>query len=187
MLLKEEDVEPLCELDIKALKVKFEKLATDGKTHMAFLPSFTQMAWHFARDKYVAKIMTDRDVVNRGAKVEDGKTWLYWDHDLREKKLKILRIVTNSEDGVEKSKADIKALLLAALKEAKDWDLPKVLVWSPSPEVDLAAVELWKDTDHKVHVHLDERDDGSIPSLRWKGGKDMKDVVWEENEYFEWC
>lgn len=187
VFLKEEEVEPLCELDIKALKDKFEKLAGDGKTHLAFLPSFTQMAWHFARDKYVAKVMTGRDVVNRGAKTKDGKAWLYWDHDLREQKLKLLRVVTNSEDGFEKQKADVKALLLAALEEANDWQLPKVLVWNPPRAVTDAAIDLWYRPRASVQITLDERHDGSIPSLRWKEGKDLSGVVWEESEYFEWC
>jgi hypothetical protein len=34
---------------------------------------------------------------------------------------------------------------------------------------------------------LEERDDGSIPSLRWREGRPVDNVVWELNEYYAWC
>jgi GNAT superfamily N-acetyltransferase len=188
-LLAESDVAALCERDIEALTQKFEDLAKekDGKTHITFLPSFAQCSWHFARDAYVAKVMHKREVQNRGAVTPDGASWLYWDHDVREKKLKIQRIVMQGSDTPEKRAADVRALLVAALAEASDWGLPKVLVWSPGREVSAAATDIWRNGGEKLQVTFDERQDGSIPSLRWKSGKDIGEVVWEDNEYFSWC
>lgn len=185
-LLTEEDIPPLCSRDCTSLGSKLERLAgaSPDNTFVAFLPDYTQISWHFARDSYVARVMPPgREVQNRGARTADGESWLYWDHDLRENKLKILRIVIGEKGGA----AAVKELLRAALKEACDWGLPKVLVWAPGEETSLAATELWREGAGKLALDFDERNDGSIPSLRWKGGADLDKVIWEENEYFAWC
>ncbi|GAB1316579.1 hypothetical protein MFIFM68171_06789 [Madurella fahalii] len=188
--LSEKEILPLCGKDAAAVRERFRRLegaAGDGKTHFAFLPTAEQLAWHFARDRYVCKTMLGREVLHRGAKTDDGSAWIYWDHDLREKKLKVLRIVTCQADSPEKQRGDVKKLLLAALTEAREWALPKVLVWSPSAEVSMAATELWRDLGPKLQVVFEEREDGSIPSLRWKQGKGLEDVIWEDNGYYAWC
>ncbi|KAK4448920.1 hypothetical protein QBC34DRAFT_485324 [Podospora aff. communis PSN243] len=157
-LLTDDDVPELCARDCAHLQAKLERLlgaaaaapAGNGeKRHVAFLPDFKQMSWHFARASTVG-----------------GDSWVYWDHDLRENKLKILRAVKGQKDGA----LAMQGLLRAALKEAQEWGLPKVLVGGG-----------------KLALAFDEREDGSIPSLRWKGGESLGDVVWEENEYYAWC
>jgi GNAT superfamily N-acetyltransferase len=189
LFLAESDVAELCEKDVDALTRRFRRLAEarDGKTYVAFLPSFVQSSWHFARDAYVAGVMARREVRHRGARTSDGRSWLYWDHDLREKKLKVLRVVTSGEDQPHKRAADVRGLLQAALAEAHDWGLPALLVWSPDKEVVTAATDIWRDAGENLQVLFEERQDGSIPSLRWKGGEDVGKVVWEANEYFSWC
>jgi hypothetical protein len=190
-LLTGEEVAPLCETDVATVRARFEQLAAssggDGKTRIAFLPTAEQVAWHFTRDAYVCKTLLGREVVHRGAKTDNGAAWIYWDHDLREKKLKVLRIVTREGDELEKQRGDVKKLLLAALAEAREWGLLKVLVWNPPAEVADVTTEIWRELGPKVHVSFEEREDGSIPSLRWRGGKGLEDVVWEINEYYAWC
>jgi GNAT superfamily N-acetyltransferase len=196
--LSEADVAALCEQEIEAYKKWFQLLARpphDGMTRMVFLPTPAQLAWHFARDQYVCKTLAGREVVRRGARTADGKAWVYWDHDLREKKLKILKLVTSDSEGdddwLAKRTADTKRLLLAAMAEAMDWGLPKVLLWKPVGGMEwapAAAAEIWCEYGPKVQVALEEREDGSIPSLRWKGGKkNLEWVVWEDSEYYAWC
>lgn len=189
VLLNAVEVVPLCERDVETVKSRFQRLAEsgDGKTHVAFLPTPEQLAWHFTRDAYVCKTLLGREVVHRGAKTEDGTAWIYWDHDLREKKLKVLRIVTREEDGLEKQRGDVKKLLLAALAEAREWGLPKVLVWNPTTEVAEVTTGIWRELGPNVQVTFEEREDGSIPSLRWNDGKGLEEVVWESNEYYAWC
>ncbi|KAK0622485.1 hypothetical protein B0T14DRAFT_451571 [Immersiella caudata] len=186
-LLTDDDVPELCARDCAQLQSRLERLARDGeggKKYVAFLPDYAQMSWHFARASYVARVMRDgREVKTRGARTTVGDSWLYWDHDLRENKLKVLRVVKGEKDGA----AEVKGLLQAALKEAQEWGLPKVLVWAPGEETSLAATELWREGGDKLALVFDEREDGSIPSLRWKGGEDVGNVLWEANEYYAWC
>lgn len=189
VLLSQEDVAGLCKRDTREMENEFRALAEkgDGKTHIAFLPSPEQMLWHFARDAFVCQAMRSRKVEHRGARTADGAAWVYWDHDLRDDKLKVLRIAVCRSDAVEKQRADIKTLLLAALAEARSWDLPKVLVWAPDTNVSGAALQIWHELGKKLQVTFEEREDGSIPSLRWKGGKSLDAVVWHHNEYYAWC
>ncbi|KAL0937643.1 GNAT family [Colletotrichum truncatum] len=175
--LSADEVPALCEKDTESLRKKLESLPDDGKTHVAFAPSAAQALWHFTRDGFMAKELVGREVVNRGAITADGKAWVYWDHDFREKKLKVLRVAGDPE-------ADVTALLHAAVLEASDWGLAKVLVWNPDEGVSASAKTVSDRTDGAVRVVFDERLDGSIPSLRWKG---QGEAVWEDNEYYAWC
>jgi GNAT superfamily N-acetyltransferase len=193
VMLGEDEALTLCDLDVKLvfhLLVKnTERGGEDGKARVAFLPNEEQISWHFTRDKYVCKVLAGREVVNRGARTENGFAWIIWDHDLREKKLKILRLVEDCVRNRRKDQllGDVKTLLRAALVEAQDWGLSKVLVWNPSPATATAAAELWSELQPQVQVTLEERDDGSIPSLRWREGRPVDNVVWELNEYYAWC
>jgi len=144
LTLDDEAVARLCELDTAQLQQKFARLAAsdDGKTHITFLPTFTQMAWHFTRDAYVAGVVESGGIrVKRGSgtaqgvQTEDGSS-----HDLREKKLKVMHIVfSQSRKEVVR---EARALLVAAVQEAKNWGVPKILVWSPGSETVSAAISL---------------------------------------------
>lgn len=185
-LLFDTDIPALCQRDCTQVQSRLATAASSSpnKTHVAFLPDTTQLTWHFTRDSYVARVMREgRAIQHRGARTADGDSWLLWDHDLRENKLKILRLVVGDKDGA----AAVGALLRAALEEARDWGLPKVLVWAPGAETCAAATELWREGGGKLGLVFDEREDGSIPSLRWKERKDVGEVVWEANEYYAWC
>ncbi|KAK4466872.1 hypothetical protein QBC42DRAFT_258205 [Cladorrhinum samala] len=204
---EEKEIERLCEVDVANLRRRFEeKLSKSGdlkgKKYVAFLPDWKQISWHFARDEYGAKVMkTGREIKHRGARSVSptpgtgGNSWVLWDHDLRENKLKILRIVVDEDvKGEQEREVVARGLLLAALREGKDWGLKKVMVWTPSETVSRAAVGIWREMSErfdggnmKVRLVLEEREDGSIPSLRWRGGESIENVVWEENEYYAWC
>lgn len=189
-LLTETEITTLCAKDIDVLKRKFQQLADtkDGKTCVTFLPAPTQFSWHFARVAFMAKALRGvENVEHHGAQTSDGSSWIYWDHDLREKKLKIMRIVTQESDSREKREADIEALLKAALAEASAWGLPKMGVWSPGRETSAAAMNIWHEVGSTLALSFESRSADSIPSLRWKGGKDVSEIVWENNEYFAWC
>ncbi|KAK1831482.1 hypothetical protein QBC39DRAFT_351420 [Podospora conica] len=184
-LLSDADIPSLCDRDCALVQSRLATASNwSGKTHVAFLPDTTQMTWHFTRDSYVAGVMRKgRSVQHRGARTAEGNSWVYWDHDLRENKLKILRVVIGDKDAA----TEVKTLLRAALEEAQDWGLPKVLVWAPGAETCAAATELWREGGAKLELAFDQREDGSIPSLRWRENKGVGEVEWHENEYYAWC
>ena len=180
--LKEKDIEPLCARDVAALEKKFEALPRDGTTFVTFKPTFAQISWHFARDGFMARKLRDgREIVHRGARVPGRESWIYWDHDFREKKFKILRYVVEGEGG--RAAEDLGLLLAAAVFEAHEWGLHKLLIWRPD-EATSETIRSWNREDLSVVFNV--REDGSIPSLRWKGGE-ATETEWLFNEYYSWC
>ncbi|KAK3355335.1 hypothetical protein B0H65DRAFT_44329 [Neurospora tetraspora] len=185
--LRLEELRTLCEVDELHLSARFDRFPTDGKRHVAFLPSFAQMSWQVARAEFVAgKLLNGKAPENVGAITSHGRAWIYWDHDWKSKKLKVLKIVTVLESTQQQRIHDIRVLVEAALVEATTWGLETVLLWNPDEETALGCKAVGDAHPHDLDVVFDERIDDSIPSLRWAGGKHT-DTVWEDNYYYGWC
>lgn len=191
-----DDLAPLCDRDVAALKAKFTQLAADQtKTHVAFAPDFAQISWQMAREDFMTETLHNKSVERRGAITASGDSWVYWIHDWREKTLKILRIVTDAaaeeeEEGSSTEEQriwDIVELLRAAAAEAAAWGLKKVLLWNPDGTVTRGIKGFHNFHENEVDVIFDERPDTAIPSLRWQGGRSTADTVWEDNQYYAWC
>lgn len=185
-----DELEPLCEKDVAAMKARFTKLASDHtKTHVAFAPDYAQISWQLAREQFMTSVLFNRQIERRGAITTSGCSWVYWDHDWREKKLKILRIVmldahpeTGGTVSEEEKVWDVVKLLQAAATEAAEWGLKKVLVWNPDATT-TRGIKGFHNFHEDVDVIFDERKDTSIPSLRWNGGRSTADTIWEDNHY----
>lgn len=190
-----DDLPALCEKDVAALKTRFQALSSDRwKTHIAFSPEFSQISWQLAREQFVADAMFAKSIERRGAITVNGQSWVYWEHDWREKKLNIMRFVTldrvASDDimSAEEEKTwDLIELLRAAAAEAVSWGLTKVLIWNPDILTTVAIKGFHNFHEDQANVIFDERLDSSIPSLRWKNGKNTRETLWEENYYYCWC
>lgn len=182
-----EEIRPLCDRDVADLTARFRGMADNARMHVAFVPDYAQIAWQLAREEFMARAMYKKDVQNRGAITDDACSWVYWDHDWHGKKLKVQRIITPESASAEQRAADMTALLEAALAEAKAWGLQKVLVWNPDETMTRGIKEVGNIHETDVPIIFDERSDGSIPSFRWVGGKDVSNTVWEENFYYCWC
>lgn len=189
-----DDLPALCDKDVAQMRAKFQRLAADHtKTHVAFAPDYPQISWQLAREQFMTDVMFDRQLKRRGAITTSGRSWVYWDHDWREQKLKILRFVlldpeTGDARTSEEAKAwDVVQLLQAAAAEAAEWGLKKVLVWNPDATTTRGIKGFHNFHEQDVDVIFDERKDASIPSLRWKGGRNTTDTAWEDNHYYAWC
>lgn len=185
--LQEEELNDLCEVDEMQLSAEFDQMPADGSTHIAFLPSYAQISWQLARSEFVARTLFEKTPTYKGAITNDAQSWLYWGHDWREKKLKILRIVHGLSTTVEQRIRNTKSLLEAALVEADTWGLPRVLVWNPDEVITRGCKAVGNAYVDDVKIVFDERADASIPSLRWSKGKDVGDTVWESNFSYCWC
>ena len=185
--LEQKDLRDLCEVDEMQLSSQFDQMAADGKTHIAFLPSYAQIAWQLARSEFVAGTLFEKAPTYKGAITEDARSWIYWGHDWREKKLKVLRIVHAISTTVHQRIENTKLLLESALVEASTWGLPKVLVWNPGEVITRGCKAAGNAHPNDVRIVFDERADASIPSLRWAKGRDAGSTVWESNFYYCWC
>ena len=124
----------------------------------------------------------------KGTITDDGRSWIYWDHNFGEKKMNVQRIAHfEVTEGIEKAVDNVVALLEAAAAQAAQWKLKKVVVWNPDDVISQAAEKLGAKYHDGVVVTAHERTDGSIPSLRWKHDQSLQDITWDQNEYYAWC
>ncbi|KAK3987415.1 lysine acetyltransferase [Cladorrhinum sp. PSN332] len=192
--LEQSNLPRLCEVDEMYFRACFVSLAEtrDRKMHVAFLPNRAQIDWQLARSEFDAEKLLGKTNPIKGAMTANGRAWITWAHDWREKRLRVLRISlalegTSSEwERVE----DARALLEAALAEAREWGFSKVVVWNPDSEVTFGCKSVGNRHADEVKVVFDERIDGSLPSLRWREARldrPRKQVEWEENQGFCLC
>ncbi|PKS07148.1 hypothetical protein jhhlp_005748 [Lomentospora prolificans] len=176
--LAREEVAPLCEKDIAKLTTRLSESPEDGRTRVAFLPTFEQMDWHFERNAISARKLRDREPQNFGAVTADGANWVYWIHEVGKGTLGILRIVAENPGAAMD-------LMRAALVEAKDWGFERVTLWNPQGDIEEAARTLGVEDETGVRVRFEGRQN-RLPCLRWKGGERV-DVLWEDNHHYAWC
>ncbi len=183
--LEKPDLERLCNLDVRGIKQMYEELARQGdkSTRVAFQPTFAQACWHFGAESHVGKIVTGKDPVVKGAAVDD-RNFLYWIHDFRDKHLVVLRVVApRSMD--DESIQQVAALIAAAHEEARKWNFDAIVVWNPTEAFEKAARSVAGNAEGAVDIH--DRDNDSVPCLRWRWNKGEPDVQWDANEKFAWC
>jgi hypothetical protein len=184
-LLKRDDMQDLCGQDINILEKELSKDEAHTGTKIAFLPSYSQACWHFARDEIMGKHLASRAPDVKGAISESGKAWMYWHYELVEKKLKVQRVVLLDRTEREGNVHELTLLLHEAVRSAFDWELTQVIIWNPCVELQEAAQALASE-DLGLSVKLEERKSSSIPSLRMRGGLGPE-VTWHANEYYAWC
>jgi hypothetical protein len=184
-LLHNEDMQDLCSQDIQILEKEMSNDESKSEVKVAFLPTYDQARWHFAREEIMGKHLASRIPTIKGAISESGKAWMYWHHDLIEKKLKVLRVVLLDQTARGRNIEELILLLRQAVKSAVDWELEQVIVWNPCEEVQEAAQAV-ASKDAGFTVTLEERKSSSIPSLRMRNGSGAV-VTWHANEYYAWC
>ncbi|KAI9791066.1 MAG: hypothetical protein M1816_004297 [Peltula sp. TS41687] len=192
--LRREDLQELCDLDVKMLKEEYRNQKRvdrpDGKwVRVAFVPSFAQACWHFDVRDFMAKVVRGKTPLVKGGVVpnaQEPRCWLYWMHDLNLNRLVVLRLVIKEDDGKDDVRKDLTALLHAAVVEAREWNLTDVVVWNPPTALVEAAELLEPDDIERSDVY--SRDSNDLPCLRWRRGEKSRDqILWEANEKFEWC
>ncbi|KAJ3088385.1 hypothetical protein HK102_008866 [Quaeritorhiza haematococci] len=176
-------------------------LETRTKPTLVLQPTSEAIDWLFSRGQFYCRQMKlGRDVTACGARLAANTTpssastsahsplgispsgfgqfdftakelfgsFILWMHDFPENKLVILRF--RAADSVA-----VKALLGAAVREAKEWNLDKVILWDPDMEGVLAP--------HKDHFVVEERK-SSLPSLAYFGDRQHQN---EGAFELDWC
>jgi len=177
------EIKELCERDTSALRSRLAALPEDGRTHVAVVPTYEHISWQHTNASLSAKYATGRPVTNVGAVAAGGTSWILWFHDIRERELKIQRIVAEGETSVE----DVRDLLEAAFAEAEAWGFKTVIVWAPGDTVSLGAKAVANGGRGYVKIVWSERGDTGLPSLRWRRDVHPGEVVWHDSEFYAWC
>ena len=170
------------------------------------------LEWHHAREEFIAMELLGRhpDIKGSHAVYYDHPSqriakhvWCTWARRFgdveSEDTLYILRMVVPEDNHELTSNAchttgsaldpkpcvlAIAAVLKAARHEAAIWGMSFVVAWNPAQSV-LDAARLIDPS-----VHIIEREDESIASLRWHGSETEQregQVEWVANERFGWC
>ena len=202
------DLPALCEQDTAALvaSVRETPLAPGTFARVLFLPTYAQAAWHFGAEEFIAASIFPPShapsvaVEFKGAMGASGRVWAYWVHDFSDDKLTLLRTglprrVEHGGEGADGEVAEREAteeladVLRAAQAEAGRWGLAKVTMWNPDERTREACAKVLGLALGK-EVEIRERLEGSIPCLRWKGGKgpgDAETIEWVALEKYTWC
>ncbi|KAG8163503.1 hypothetical protein KVR01_006800 [Diaporthe batatas] len=178
------DVDTLCARDVESVKVVMRQMQTStGQRLAAVSPTADLINLLQERANFMALKQFGKPTEHRGAISESGDSWLYWYHDFRKGQLAVLRIHL-SHGFAGRQPEQLVSLFLDALEEAAAWALPKVTVWDANPVV-LEALDLLEDR-HAVKVTNGQRQQRSIPSLRWRGDDGSKTACLHCNEFYAW-
>ncbi|KAK4617802.1 Lysine acetyltransferase [Fulvia fulva] len=201
-----EELSELCTADEGLLRKKLSALKDAGRTVVATVPDHRTLAWHHAREDYVAKQLCGKQPHVKGAIVGDEpgrRVFAYWTRVWTNPQedgpntLHILRIVVEedtlsdivpaSTEVVAKVKDSrvthaLAAVLSVAQSEAAKWDMKEVSIWNPTSAT-LAAAQLTNPS-----VAIQHREKESITSLQWYGETgSWQDIDWVCNEKYGWC
>ncbi|KPM34197.1 hypothetical protein AK830_g12374 [Neonectria ditissima] len=177
------EIPSLISKDVNTSKLRLSGYR-DQKTHVQILPTDELLRWHQIRSRLYSQHMSRGKTAleTHGARSHIGQpAWMWWVHDYRARKLRIVRIYVARLKGLEDG---VRALLEAAVVEASLCGLHEVVIWQPREQVVQAAKQLSEAYGQGMSALQGERLE-MMPCLRWRGGEG-RDVVLEELEYYAW-
>jgi hypothetical protein len=179
-LLYKDDLRDVCKMDCNNIIEEYKKRELTGFAVATLLPEFKVAEWHFGNEEYIGVIVTGSAPTVKGAKV--GTWFIYWIHDFSVNQLVVLRIGRVGSEHTSDDTKKIAALFAAAAAEAQSWNFDTIIAWNPSAEVQAGAESLgW------VNTKVEERQNDSIPCMRWQEQKADEVVEWHPNEKYAWC
>ena len=181
--LSNADIEKLCVQDVEALKVGAERTEpTVDTVHLTVLPIAELVKYQHAIADYMGNLWHCEAPQYRGAAYQD-QAWLYWFHDFRGRCLYIQR-VHNAIQAEDEGPNIVTALLLSAVREAKEWNFTSIVTWDDSPDVRTALEKLAQAGIYTKGVGEAKRTQRI--SVRWRHGeKKLVDTVMS-NESYVW-
>ncbi|KAI5861667.1 hypothetical protein GGS23DRAFT_144296 [Durotheca rogersii] len=177
-----DELPSLCERDVESLK---GELSTDGRGElMTVLPTGDLVGWLQGRAEFMGNALVGKASDVKGTICESADAWLYWYHDYDSRKLYVQRIKKPRLGYSDATRTRALAqLLLDALDEAQKWQFTGVIVWNPDSEVQSALTLLSQ--EFGVDVTSEEREQKSVPCVRWRGGEKRSTVILP-NEFYAW-
>lgn len=182
--LKADEIADLCQRDVLQLKQSFSQLDDgDNNTHVAVLPTHEMISLLHDRASFISsKTCPGRNHV-LGATCASGNAWMYWYHDLRSHQLTIQRIHPAQNSSTDQAE-NMASLFMCALKEARNWDMPRVVVWNVTFVID-QALKLLHD-QYEIKSSVEDEAKNNIPSLRMRGRLVTEKIRWHSNEFYAW-
>ncbi|KAG0337355.1 hypothetical protein BG004_007676 [Podila humilis] len=121
------------ELLRETLKTRIDAFPENSSVVLAAVtPEPTCLRWLLARSQFMAEriVKLEDNITSLGAQIRGTNSFVLWHQHLLKSQLFIVRWNLDLADGVDE--ADVaRALIGAALAEAKKWKLAKVVIWNP--------------------------------------------------------
>lgn len=192
--LRAEDLHDLCTRDEAMLRQTLAR-GSSACTAVSLCPDQQTMAWHHAREEFVANELFGRTPAVKGAITRidrHTRAWCLWtrtyyNRDPTQRNgnhFHVLRLVIEGAGKAEPSAeavAAVRRLLQAAQAQANEWMSQGVELWNPHPITFSAAKQI------DPSVQLIHRVEESIASLSWLGKPADQEVIWYSNEKYGWC
>lgn len=181
--LSDADIQELCAEDVQGLRAEthYTNFATE-ESKLTVLPTADLVRYQHALSDYMGDLWCGAAPEKRGAAYKD-QAWLYWQHDYRSRRLYIQR-VHNAIQGEEEEPGIMAALLLAAFREANEWNFTAVVTWDTSTGIRRALDILAQSSIFKMTVNQIYRTQRI--SLRWRYGEKTAGNVVTANETYAW-
>jgi hypothetical protein len=180
-LLEATDLPDLCARDIERLRNSLEDVSTSSDTvTVSIVPSHELISWLHDRADFISSKINGKKSQIKGSCSDETNAWLYWYHDYRCNQLVIQRISLASHD--QTSIRALASLLLDARNEAAKWRLPKLVIWSPSMDVQ-KALEILSGELNDEYAYESQRQ-STITMIRWKGSDTSRKLCLKEDEFF---
>ncbi|KKZ62799.1 hypothetical protein EMCG_02842 [[Emmonsia] crescens] len=195
------DLAKLCKQDeALALKAMATPCPSSEKTRFMIMPDHDHMLWHHAKEEFATNVLFKTQPQVKGAIAGEpgNRIWAVWTHRFYETPSKstssntlyILRLVIENQGDLDSLSSEyrlqvagLRAVVLAAQKEAAEWGLHHVNLWDPSAQVQKLIKRIG------IMYQEEDRVEEGICSLLWygKGTGTTDSVEWIGNEKYGWC
>ncbi|KAK2763219.1 hypothetical protein FQN54_009855 [Arachnomyces sp. PD_36] len=195
------DLAELCKEDeALSLAAMSVPAPSSNKIRLMIVPDHDHILWHHAKEEFAGEVLFKKQPQVKGAIAGEpgNRVWAVWTHRFysppgdptSDNPLYILRLVVENRRALNHLSPEydlqvdgLRAVLLAAQREAAEWGLHSVKLWGPSTQVQ----QLIKRTG--TAYQEEDREEEGICSMRWYGeGSGKEDsVVWVGNEKYGWC
>ncbi|KAH7477090.1 hypothetical protein KRP22_001017 [Phytophthora ramorum] len=152
-----------------------KELSSEGGEAFVVLPTRDSIEWQFCIGVHFARVRGLEELPSRCGVALSEDAFVVWCHNVKESTLYVVR-ARFPETGANAAQTT-RLLLLAALEEARKFQLKKVAIWDPSPA--LLGVDL--------DIEFVERED-SLSSAMVFGGANSATTLphWLSNEKYAW-
>ncbi|GMF26708.1 unnamed protein product [Phytophthora lilii] len=179
-MLLDDKLEKFLEADNARLVDELSSEKFRGQEVFLILPTRDSIEWQFMNGEYYARVAGLDELPSRCGVKRNDNAFVIWCHNLKESTLYLVR--ARFPDSGDNAAETTKALLDAAVQEARKFKLKKVVIWDPPSGL------LHDDVHRQLGIEVAERQLSlsSAMVFRHEKGTEGTLPVWFSNEKYAW-
>ncbi|KAG7390790.1 hypothetical protein PHYBOEH_006916 [Phytophthora boehmeriae] len=185
-LALDQELDEFFKADNDRLVEELSSAKFEGREAFVILPTRDSLEWQFCIGVHFARERGFDELPSCCGVKANTDAFVVWSHNVRGSTLNIVR-ARLPDVGDDHAIATTRALMNAALEEARKFQLKKVAIWNPPP------VLLYDDVRHHLEIEVDERNDSLSSAMVFHNGSvdvdgDAKTPLphWLSNEKYAW-